>query len=149
MKNSFTETYEASKVFHAPLDFVYAWCTDFREDDPKMVGSSNRRHILERTKKRVVWAVEKKGKPLTDPIRVVWLAPPDSWHLETCGDGSEVGDYKLTAVGPSKTRLDMKFLVTYSKKDEVETKESWNKDTKNHWDSYARHLEKDYARSPR
>lgn len=49
------KTYELSQTFNAPLDFVFKWCTDFREDDPKMVGSTAKRTFLERTDKRIVW----------------------------------------------------------------------------------------------
>ncbi len=149
MKTAYVQSYTYSKIFEAPLDFVYAWCTDFQEDDLKMIGSKNRRHIIERNARRVVWVVEKAGKTHgeTDPIRVVWLRPPDAWHLEECGDGTEVGDYKLTALGKTRTRLDMKFAVTYGSKGEVEDKESLVAEAEDHWHKYGSHLEKDYARS--
>ena len=59
----------------------------------------------------------------------MWLRPPDSWHLDTCGDHREVGDYKLTSIGKDKTRLDAVFHMTYDDPDEVETKEKWEKET--------------------
>jgi hypothetical protein len=145
LKTSCTETYTASVTFNAPLDFAYAWCTDFQDDDPKMVGSNDRRHILDRSKRRVIWAVEnKEGSSETDPIRVVWLRPPIAWHLETCGDKNEMGDYKLTPLGKAKTRLDMKFTVTYGNQKEVEDKESWEADVVDHWNKYGHYLENDF-----
>ena len=82
MKTAFSETYRASKTFNAPLKFVYDWCTDFAEDDLKIIGSKNKRILHEKTNDRVIWTVE--GKSLTgdtDPVRVVWLSPPNAWHL--------------------------------------------------------------------
>lgn len=142
------ETYRVSKTIKAPLKFTYAWCTDFREDDPKMIGSKNRRHILEHTRKRVIWVVAgKKGKP--DAVRVVWLHPPDSWHLETCGDETEVGEYRLTPLGKEKTKLEMTFRATYYDRKDVESRESYEAEAMSHWDSYAKYLERDYERSLR
>ena len=84
MKKTFVETYKVSKTFKAPLDYVFGWCTDFREDDGKMTGSKSKRTFLERTDKRIVWAVEYKEKGKTkEGIRVVWLRSPDSWTLDT------------------------------------------------------------------
>jgi len=78
------------------MDYVFAWCTDFREDDPqKYLGSKTVRKILEKTPERVIWAVRfKDGKGFSEGVWAVWLNPPKSWHLDTCGDGREVGDYK-------------------------------------------------------
>ena len=150
VEQAFVRTYKVSKTFEVPLTFAYDWCTDFREDDPKMVGSRNMRHILERAENRVVWVVNrgKTGKAM-DSIRVVWLSPPDSWHLETCGDETEVGDYKLTSLGKNRTRLDMTFRATYYDRESIEDKAEWEADTKQHWDRYGEYLEKDYQNSLR
>jgi hypothetical protein len=150
MKTAYSETYNVSKTFNAPLDFVYSWCTDYREDDMKMTGSKFRRNIHEKTRDRVIWTVEGKNLPTkTDPVRVVWLRPPDAWHLETCGDGIEIGDYKLTAIGKNKTRLDMTFTETHANKEDVESKESYEAGALDHWNKYGRYLERDYKESLR
>jgi hypothetical protein len=139
------QTYRLSATFNAPLDYVFAWCTDFREDDNKIIGSKTKRRILERSKGRFVWVVNYKedGKD-KEGVRAVWLHPPDSWHLDTCGDGREVGDYKLTRVGKTKTRLDMKFVETYDSAEEVEDKKEWEDDGKRHWAIYKKALEADF-----
>lgn len=147
MKKTFIQTYKVSKTFNAPIDFVFEWCTDFREDDNKMTGSKTTRQFLERTKRRIVWIVNYKEKgEAKEGLRAVWLKPPDSWHLDTCGDGKELGDYKLTSNG-KKTRLDMVFQVTYDNRDEVEKKRKWQKETRELWDIFGRYLEKDYKAS--
>lgn len=148
MKKNFVETYRVSKTFKAPLDFVFAWCTDFREDDGEMTGSKARRTFLERTKQRVVWVSDykKKGKDIQG-VRAVWLNPPDSWHLDTCGDQRELGDYVLRPKGKKKTKLDMKFKVAYESKDEVVDTDKWEKEVSDEWNIFAERLEKDYKES--
>lgn len=145
MEQSYAVTYRVSETFAAPLDFVYSWCTDFHEDDLKMLGSRNKRRIIERTAKRVIWWIDQPGsKSGLQPFRVVWLSPPDGWHLETCGDGREVGDYKLTALGAKKTRLDMVFRATFDERKDVEDSETLAAEGRAHWKEYAKFLHRDY-----
>jgi hypothetical protein len=49
IKPTHLATYQVSQTFNAPKDYVYSWCTDYREDDPKMLGSRSRRRFVERT----------------------------------------------------------------------------------------------------
>jgi hypothetical protein len=148
LKKAFVETYKASQTFKAPLDFVFQWCTDFREDDGQMIGSNAKRTFLERTDKRVVWTVDykEKGKQ-REGFRVVWLHAPDSWSLDTCGDKREIGEYKLTPKGKNKTRLDMKFWQTFDSKDDVTDQKKWQKDVDEEWGIFAENLVKDYKAS--
>lgn len=150
MKDNLTETYKISTTFNAPISFVFDWCTDFREDDSKMIGSKIKRQFLERTKRRIIWTVayRENGKS-REGIRAVWLRPPDSWHLDTCGDGRELGDYKLSSLGKEKTRLDMVFQVTYDDPSEIQGQAEWKSDALEHWKVYVRYLEKDYKESRR
>ncbi|HYA55838.1 MAG TPA: hypothetical protein VED22_03470 [Nitrososphaerales archaeon] len=147
MAGPVTKTYKVSKTFKAPLAFCYAWCTDFRADDYKMTGSKTRRHFLEQSRRRFVWvATYKEGRRTVEGIRAVWLKAPDAWHLDTCGDGREIGDYKLTPVGRG-TRLDMVFRVTYDDPKKVEGVREWVRDTRREWDTFGRFLEADYKAS--
>jgi hypothetical protein len=146
MRTAYVKTFKVSQTINAPLDFTYSWCTDFREDDPKMIGSKNRRVIIEKSKGRVVWVTDKGGVG-KDAVRSIWLMPPNAWHLSTSGDGHEEGDYRLKRVSAKKTRLDMSFDVTYYDKKEIEDDAEWARETKEHWGAYARHLEADYRRS--
>ena len=142
-----TKTYQVSKTFKAPLDFCFAWCTDFRADDNKMTGSKIRRHFLERSRRRFVWVTtHKEGRKTVEGIRAVWLKPPDAWHLDTCGDGREIGDYKLKATGRG-TRLDMVFHVTYDDPREAVGVRERVRDAKREWDVFGRYLEADYKAS--
>jgi hypothetical protein len=148
LKGPIAKTYKISETFNAPKDFVFNWCTDFREDDYKMTGSTARRRFLERTKDRIIWVVRyKDGKRSVEGVRAVWLKPPNSWHFDTCGDGREVGDYNLHELRNGKTRLDMVFTVTYDDPSKVESQAEWTKGGKREWSIYRKFLEKDYKKS--
>ncbi len=145
MAKPVTQNYKLSKKFNAPLDYVFKWCTDFCDDDPKLIGSKTVRKILEKDDERVVWRVRyKEGKGFAEGVRYVALKPPNAWYLDTCGDGREVGEYKLTSLGKNKTKLEMKFTVTYDSKKEVEDKDEWEKDSDQHWSIYKKALEADF-----
>jgi hypothetical protein len=148
LKRPVVQTYKVSKTFNAPLEFAFDWCTDFREDDGKMTGSKAKRHFLERTKDRIIWTVKytEEGKP-KEGVRAVWLSPPDSWHLDTCGDHREIGDYRLSRVGKDKTRLDMVFHMTYDDPRQVVDKEQWEKEALEEWGIFSKFLESDYKAS--
>ena len=147
MQKAFAETYRITKTFNAPLGFVYKWCTDFRENDLRMVGSTTRRVMLENNRKHVVWRIVPRGaKKGIQGIRSVWLMPPNKWYLDTSGDKHLTGYYKLTRLGNSKTKLDMKFIETNVDKRKLESPKSWEAETLAEWDAYGRCLEKDYQR---
>ncbi|MFI5419992.1 MAG: hypothetical protein ACHQ1H_03405 [Nitrososphaerales archaeon] len=142
-------TYRISKVIEAPLSFVYDWCTDFREDDGKLTGSRNKKKILEKTKSRVITTSSsmENGK-LVGHVSIVTLMPPNAWYLDTAGNPKEqeTGDYKLTKLGPNKTRLDMVFDVRYGAGARVPTKVWWEKDSGKFWDKLIVALIKDYSK---
>ena len=142
-----SHTYQISKMINAPLKFVYNWCVDFREDDPKIWGSRTRRIILQRTKRRVIYmsTLKRRGRA-TSAVRIVTLHPPNVWHLDLVGqENDEIGDYRLTSLGPKKTRLDITFTVKY-KIANAPTKEKDAKETSEVWDKYVVALERDYSR---
>ena len=153
MKKAYVDVYKAKQTFRAPLEYVFDWCTDFREDDNKMTGSKTKRTILQKTPRRIVWLVEyKEGGKNREGLRIVWPHPPDSWVLDTCGDRMELGErergeYKLTRKGKNKTRLDMKFWLSFDSKEHFQDKKEWEKESSEHWDTYAKYLEKDYKDS--
>jgi hypothetical protein len=142
-----SHTIKVSKTIRAPLHFVYDWCTDYKESDPKITGSKSKRKILLKSKHRVVYVMNYKshGK-LKSAVDVVTLYPPKAWHLDFTGDeDDEVGDYALTSLGPRKTRLDMKFQEHY-KISKAPTQAQDVKHTHEIWNKYVVALERDYAR---
>lgn len=139
-----SKTYNLSQMFHAPLEFVFDWCTDYRSDDSKMYGGKTRRRFLERSKRMYVWVVKyKQGRKTVEGVRAVWLMPPDSWHLDTCGDHYETGDYKLTPVG-RRTRLNMTFHIIYPDPKKVDSTREWVAGSRREWNAFAKYLDKDY-----
>lgn len=77
-------------MINAPLDFVYPWCTDFRNDDPNMTGNKNTRRILEKTEERVVYTVDYRDRKSKGRVSVVTLKPPNAWHLDTAGNEQDM-----------------------------------------------------------
>ena len=139
-------TYHVSKVCNAPLKFVYDWLTDYREDDNLITGSKKQFKILQKTKRRVIYlsTYEREGKTMS-AVKMVTLRPPKAWHLDQVGEEEDViGSYKLTRVGPRKTKLDMTFTEKYKISD-APTKEEDRNHTDQMWDKFVAALEKDYG----
>jgi len=140
--------YHVTKTIHAPLRFVYRWCTDYRESDPQITGFKSKRKILMKTKHRVIYVIRypSRGKIRTG-VNVVTLHPPKAWHLDFIGDeDDETGDYVLTSLGARKTRLDMTFSEHYKIRN-APSKAQDAEHTHEIWDKYAAALKKDYGRS--
>jgi len=142
-----TETmpgYKISKVCRVPLDYAFAWLTDFRDDDAKMIGGKPRK-ILRRTKRNFVWiqpytrdGVDKIG------VRIVTLRPPDSWHNDVINEEKESKfDYHLTPVGKS-TKLTITAKIRY-KTIKPEKMRELARNLSAEWDKYKAALEKDYS----
>lgn len=139
-------TYRISQTFDAPLHYVYSWCTDFTDDDPKIVGAKYKRHVIEKTKKRAIWiqrytidGAEKEG------VRIVTLAPPDSWHLDSIGEEVDrIGDYTLRSLGRNTTILKIVIKARY-KTIEAESKTKLKQNLFEDWEKYKAALENDYA----
>jgi hypothetical protein len=139
------QTVRISRVINAPLRFAYDWWTDFRDTDMQIIGSQNRRIILEKTKKRVIYAKLSPAEngPSMVGVNIVTLIPYKSWHLEYFGEESnEIGDYAITRLGKTKTSLNLIFTETTKKGDHT-MKEVENL-VNNIWDHYLNALEKEY-----
>jgi len=143
-----TQTIKVSKTINAPLEYVFKWCTDFSEDDPKITGSKSQRKILEKTKKRVIYAQLYKAEDGTQKVAIdiVTLKSPTSWHLDYFGEeDNETGEYKLNRLGKSKTRLDMVFKEKWKNVKKIPTRRELVKDVNAVWDKYVSALEADYG----
>jgi len=143
-----TCTYRVTKIINAPLRFVFKWCTDYREDDNRITGSRSKRTILEKTKRRVVYATQyPEGKQIKIGFNLVTLDAPRSWHLDYFGqDDDEIADYVLARLGPRRTRLSMVFTEKW-KIHEVPEKATYTKHISGIWDKYIVALERDYAKT--
>jgi len=146
LADSSVQTIRVSKTINAPMKYVFNWCTDFREDDPALTGSKSQRKILEKTKKRVVYASIYTGNDgsLKVGVNIVTLKSPVSWHMEYFGEEDvELGDYKLVSLGKNKTKLNMVFKEKW-KTETIPTIEEQVESTNKVWDQYVAALEKDY-----
>ena len=140
--------FHISKTIHAPRRFVYDWCTDYRDTDPKITGAKSTRRILLRTKYRIIYteSYRSHGKT-TIAVDVVTRHPPKGWHLDYVSDeDNEVGDYVLTALGPRKTRIDLTFAEHF-KIPNAPTKAQYSSMVSRVWDKYVQALQEDYRRS--
>lgn len=141
-----TRLFRNAVTFNAPMKYVHEWCTDYREDDSKLIGAKFVRHIIERSKNRVVWIAH--SNPDGDDVEVlryVTLKPPNAWHLDGVGEPENIkGEYRLSSLGKERTRLEMKFRVAYKSKRPV-PKKVWEGDNARDWERYKAALEKDYT----
>lgn len=138
--------YRLNLTFEAPLRFVYGWCTDFREDDNRITGSSTKKHILSSSRKKVAWVLHNPMEGFEEErVRIVTLFQPDKWHLDGFGEGYDIeGDYELRPAGRSMTELRMVFVVNYKKK-EPEPEGKYVSDLAEEWSRYKTALEADYS----
>lgn len=140
--------YSYSTTFNAPIKYVFDWCTDYSSDDYKLSGGKYPRIVLEKTRRRAVFASYKQGRDGNPKlaVRIVSLYPSKySWHLDYFGEEDlETGEYKLTQVGKNKTRLDMSFNHKW-KLGQGPSREEFRKHLKDVWGKYGAALEREYA----
>ncbi|MGB6501370.1 MAG: hypothetical protein WBG19_08240 [Thermoplasmata archaeon] len=102
------------KLVHAPLRFVFRWCTDYRDDDDRITDSiyHYRAKIVLRESARVVRIITVPGRDRnrnTD-VEVISLRPPAGWRLDKFSvTDDETGWYRLTRKGRALTSIDMRF----------------------------------------
>jgi hypothetical protein len=145
-----SHTLHVSKIINAPIRFVYDWCTDYTESDPKITGSKSKRNILLRTHNRVIYtSTYRSGGETRNAVNVVTLYPRKAWHLDFIGDDDdETGDYVLTKLGVQRTKLDMTFKEHYKTR-KAPTKAQDLKHTHQIWNRYVTALQKDYTGRPK
>jgi len=111
-----TTTVRVSKVVHAPLRYVYDWCTDYRSDDWRLrrKGAVKPRFRVLRVSPHRVIRIRLAPTRSYDPdiaIDLVRLDPPSDWHTDQIDEADRMAmDYHLVRLGPRKTRLEL--LVT-------------------------------------
>jgi len=136
------EIVKVSKLIKAPAVKVFAWCTDFSDVDPQIMGSggSQTRRIVARDSRRVIF-VDTYADPEVKPRKVeVSLHPPKEWRAKFNGgrwDG--MGTYVLSET-PEGTRLDIVFRM--EKAIEGYTAEDLRQRANQVWDRYVAEMEK-------
>ncbi len=136
-------------TFDVPLDFAYAWCTDYTPQDAALEGEAYERKVIERTPKRVVFEDLEQGESGWIWARnVVTLRPPNRWHAEGTGSHREMtADYALTELPDGRTKFELHWWrkpTTLGKKIPRAQRE---KETTEAWKRFAMAMEKDYRES--
>jgi hypothetical protein len=141
------------KLVHAPLAFVYRWCTDYREDDDRITDDiyHYQAKIALREPDRIVRVITVPGgHPNRDTdVELIFLLPPDRWHLKKFSlSDDKTGSYHLTKVGPDLTSIEMVFRETW-KVSHVPDRERYRTLFNGVWDRYVEVMEKAYRRQAR
>lgn len=102
------------REFPHPIDAVYAWLTDYSEEDPAHARSVilKERRVLERDERRVLLEVKNValGQPMVGKAEVSLYPEAHRWEARGLGRGRGVHyTYQLTALGPSRTRIDVQY----------------------------------------
>lgn len=152
MAGSTPRDYQLKVRFDAPLRFVFDWCTDYSDRDPKLEGESYTRRILERRARRVVYEdLDESKSGWMWSHWTVTLRPPNGW------DGRAVGShrnwtlrYRLRAVSPEETELTLRGRRTPAGIGGPNpSRRSFEKGLAANWAHFRAALEADYRRSLR
>jgi hypothetical protein len=100
-------TYEIRTVFRAPIDFVFAWCTDYSTDDAALEKETFERRVLERTKEKVVYEdLDSTPEGWMWSRWTVRLNAPTHWHGESVGNYRTWSiDYRLRSLPNGRTEF--------------------------------------------
>jgi hypothetical protein len=107
--------YRISAVFRAPLQFAYAWCTDYTPEDAAIAREDKdfglQRRIVMRTPRKVVFEnLYEHGAGWAWERHTVTLSPPNRWHSDGIGNYHATHlDYRLTELTKDRTRFDMRW----------------------------------------
>ncbi|MGC2034502.1 MAG: hypothetical protein WA761_03530 [Thermoplasmata archaeon] len=142
--------YEVRAKFHAPLDFVYRWCTDYTPDDGLFEEESYQRRILRRTPREVIYEdlEDTKGGWFWSR-HVVRLLPPDRWHSDSVGSHRAYSlDYTLTKIPGDWTQLILTARRRpYGVGGKNPPRAQWEGSVARSWKAFGRALERDYRRT--
>jgi hypothetical protein len=144
------QTYRFRKLVHAPLPFVFRWCTDYREDDDRITDSiyQYRANILLKEPARIVRVITVAGKDRnrSTDVEIISLLPPDRWRLEKFSvTDDESGSYRLTRQGRALTSLEMRFRRIW-KVGRLPDQERYLALFNQVWDRYVEIMEADYRK---
>ena len=137
-----------SKTIKAPIRYVYNWCTDYSETDPKLTGSSRKRVIIEKTSKHAVYvSLSDEGDGESQiSVYLVKLKPPNAWHLDMYSPyRSETAEYKLKPLPKSKTQINIVFKNNWKNLEKIESGMEQEKRLNGLWDKYVKALEEEYS----
>lgn len=144
--------YRIKVSFQAPLDFAFAWCTDYTPDDGKLEGESYVRKIIERSPRRVIFEdLEEARDGWTWSREVVTLRPPDRWHMEGIGNKRDVmADYVLSRLPDDRTQLELRWRRRPNDPREAKVSKARREaNARRAWKRFGDAMEKDYEQTRR
>jgi len=151
-QRTWSPEYHIRVAFRVPLDFAFAWCTDFSPQDASLEGESYQRKIVERTPRRVVFEDLEEAKDGWVWSRdTVTLRPPNRWHMDGTGNRRDVtANYLLSRLPEGRTQLELRWK-RQPKVPEVKplSKAQREADTLRAWKRFAAAMERDYRSSRR
>lgn len=143
-----TQRIRVSKVVRAPASYVFEWCTDYRSDDWKVarLGTRPRFRVLKVSPHRVV-RIRLTDRGGADPdvaVDLVRLEPPDRWHTDQIDEEElETVDYKVTSIGPERTRLAVHVTDRWTTRRFLSRAETTRR-VSGAWDRYVERIESRY-----
>ena len=97
----------------------------------------------------MIYTTKERGAKSMGPASIVSLHPPDTWHVDSISDKRNiVGDYHLTRLAGTRTRLDIAFEVK-RKSEAAPSRSEFVRHLNEIWDKYTAALEKDYKKQTR
>lgn len=144
--------YTIRRTFDVPLDFAYRWCTDYRAFDGRLSKEGNRRLILRKTRRQVVYEDLTQGPDGWFWSRqTVTLHPPDRWTATAEGNYRTWElDYRLRARADGRTEFTMRglrrpFLLGAKNP----SQRTLTAELQRMWRNFGEAMESDYRRSAR
>lgn len=144
--------YRVDVEFHAPLDYVYRWCTDYRADDGRRAREPFVRKVLRRTRDSVtlqdLWTGP--GGWFLNQTRTT-LHPPNRWHIDSFGTQRVLTiEYTLLSLPRGRTRLEMRIRRRPTELYPGQpSRRQYEGSLGRMWRNYARALERDFLRTRR
>jgi hypothetical protein len=142
--------YQIQAVFHAPLDFVYHWCTDYGSEDARLAGEEYERRVLHRSSRRVVfedlwWEPDGWRWRRSD----VALRPPDRWEALSLGNVRVARiEYHLSPLSGNRTRLELRMRRKPGvRQGKQAPKKAMERELRRMWRHFGKALEEDYRHS--
>lgn len=142
--------YQIRITFRVPLEFAFAWCTDYTPDDAKIEGENYERRIVERSERRVVFEdLEETKEGWIWSRDTVTLRPPNRWHMDGLGSRADItADYILSRLADDRTQLELRWRRRPRMRlAKPLTKAQREASTLRAWKRFARAMERDYLRS--
>ncbi len=135
-----------------PVPFAFRWCTDYRVDDSRRSREHFQRHILEKTRSKVVYEdLWSEGKAWGWRRQVVRLEPPNHWHADSYGNVRHADvDYRLTELPGGRSRFDLVMKRRPSPAyPRQPSRAAWTADLQHMWTNYHRAMVRDYRAAQR